>query len=503
LPARRSWFLLAAGSLLLALVAWDFAAATTFLGDDYLFRCFARFEPNPWSAFDADKHGGEYYRPVPMAVWWLLERLSGGRVWPFAALAFTLHALCSLLVTTVGRRVGLSVRAARLAGLLFLAAPAEREAALWFSASTDLLAAVAVLGAVALGLSGSRLARGASVALATVGFFCKETALVLPLLLGAAAWFRARNREQPLAIRGSLAGLPYLAFLPYLAAIALYLLVRTVVLHGVGGANDPLAPWWGRVLQIGAGLVHAVTGYAPLPEWAAWLVGVASLAWSLVAARRRNRWADFALAWVIITLLPLPAAGWVVGARYFYLPAAGLVLLGAMALEAQRWAALLPLMFFLGLGALSGRQRANDIRLYRSAVAAADQAISQGVAQGHRLFLVRGAVKDLDLAFKLAPHRSSAETAALVIPDVPASFVWLPLDLAQRAHFLVAEPPLPPSGAYHFGREQIVGLARRDDAPDLEEVFLRLPELRMIRLYPDGAKFAWRDVTDDFTQPDY
>lgn len=491
---------LVAAILLLALVGWDFVTATTFFGDDYVFRSFAQLESNPLLAFVADKHGGEYYRPFPMVVWWALERLANGSVWPFAALAFVLHAGAALLVTLVGRRVGLSVRAAWLAGLLFFAAPAEREAALWFSASTDLLAAVAVLGSLALWFSGGRRARVASVVLATVGFFCKETALVLPLLLVSAVWFRDRTAGQPLDLH-RLASL-LRPSLPYFAAAAAYLLARTLVLHGVGGVNDPLAPWWGRALQIGAGLVHAVTGYAPLPEWAAWLGGVAMLAVAIVMAWRRNRWVGFALAWVFITLLPLPAAGWVVGARYFYLPAVGLVLVGAMALETRPWLSTLPLLFFLGLGLLSGRHRAHDVRLYRQAVAAAEQAVAQGVAGGYRLFLVRGAVKDLDLALKLLPHRSPAEKAALVIPDVPASFVALPPDLAQRLQFLMAQPPLPPSGAYHFGPHSIVGLARRDEAPDLEEVFLRLPELRMIRLRPDGDKYLWQDVTDDFRQPD-
>src|SRR5512136_106055 len=69
---------------LVVLVGWDFAVATTFLGDDYIFRLFARIEDNPFVAFVADKHGGEYYRPLPMALWWLLERLSHGQAWAFA-----------------------------------------------------------------------------------------------------------------------------------------------------------------------------------------------------------------------------------------------------------------------------------------------------------------------------------------------------------------------------------------------------------------------------------
>ncbi|HEX7499613.1 MAG TPA: hypothetical protein VF524_04825, partial [Polyangia bacterium] len=151
--------------LLVLAVAWDFATATTFLGDDHLFRAFGRLEANPLLAFVADKHGGEYYRPLPMLIWWLLERVSGGRAWVFALAAFLQHALCAVLLAVVGRKTGFAARTAVLAGCLFFAAPAEREAALWFSASTDLLACMAMLGTTICFLSNRRWLRGFSIAL--------------------------------------------------------------------------------------------------------------------------------------------------------------------------------------------------------------------------------------------------------------------------------------------------------------------------------------------------
>ena len=96
LGSRTVWSLVAL--CLLALVGWDFAAATTFLGDDYIFRLYGRLEANPLAAFVADKHGGEYYRPLPMLLWWILERLADGRAWVFAGASFLLHLLCSALL---------------------------------------------------------------------------------------------------------------------------------------------------------------------------------------------------------------------------------------------------------------------------------------------------------------------------------------------------------------------------------------------------------------------
>jgi hypothetical protein len=486
---RLFWTL--ASSLLILAVAWDFAVATTFLSDDYLFRAFAQLEANPLVAFVADKHGGEYYRPVPMLLWWLLERLSGGRAWVFALAGFLEHALCTGLVVIVGRRLGFTARTALLAGCLFFAAPAQREAALWFSASADLLAAAAILASMVCFLSDRKLVRAFSIALALVAFLCKETALVLPALLAAAHWFRARNQGSSPAVRQC-----FIRVLPHLAAAVLVLVLRSLVLRGFGGANDPLAPWWGRGVQLVSGLVHAVTVYAPLPEWVAWLAGASLLVWASVTTRHHRALAGFAMCWVIVSLIPLPAAGWVVGARYFYLPAVGLMFLLALALEsAGGLASVFAVAVLLGLGALSGHHRATEVRLYRQAVAAARAGVEEGVSHGHRLFFVSGGVKDLDLAIKLDRQASAAVRSAVVIPDVPASFIWLPPDLVGRLDFLLARPPLPPSGAYHFGSARLVGLARREEAPDLDEVLTLLPDLRILRLAHKAGLFMVEDRT--------
>jgi hypothetical protein len=490
---KRAGWILAAVSLL-ALVGWDFVAATTFLGDDYIFRAYAQLEANPWAAFVSDRHGGEYYRPMPMLLWWILERLSGGQAWAFALAAFLLHLCCAVCLGLFCRAMGFAPRTAGLAGLLFFIAPAEREAALWFSASTDLLAASAMLGALVGFLSASRWGRPGSWLLAGLAFFSKETALILPGLLMLAGWQRAQNRGEPRR--------PWLlASLPHWGLALLYLVARFHVLHGLGGTNNPSAPWWAWGIQWLSGLVHATTAYAPLPEWLAWLAGGAVIAVGGVVAWHHDRRARFAVFWLLVTLAPLPAAGWVVGARYFYLPAAGLMVLLALALEAaQAPAAIFTLLCFLGLGLLSGQHRASEVRQYRELVATTHAALTDGLARGHRLFFVRGGVKDLDLALKLGPGRPREPRDFVVIVDVPASFLWLPQSMAGRLDFLLARPPLPPSGAYRFGGERIAGQARRAEAPDLEEVLARLPDLRIIQLTAKGSRFAWQDRTLDYAQ---
>jgi hypothetical protein len=133
-------------------------------------------------------------------------------------------------------------------------------------------------------------------------------------------------------------------------------------------------------------------------------------------------------------------------------------------------------------------------------VNAARCAVIAGLAGGHSAFHVASGVKDLDLALKHFSDVRQAEgpqPRLLVLADVPVSFVLLPPALADRAAFLLASPPIPPSGAYQFGTGRVVGLARRHDDPELAEVIRHFPDLRFLRFSssPDGAA-AVRDVTD-------
>jgi hypothetical protein len=239
-----------------------------------------------------------------------------------------------------------------------------------------------------------------------------------------------------------------------------------------------------------------VTAYAPLPEILAWLLGGGVLLVAGVFSVRARVW--FPVLWTLLALLPLPAAGWVVGARYYYLPAVGLMLMLAWAAESRGWAVVMvaiALLAAMGLGSTAARM--GEVRRYRAVLAAAREVVAKGARAGHAIFLVRNAVKDLDLALKLTSPVGRLPQSLLVIPDVPASFVWMPQGLADRTRFLLARPPLPPAGAYRFGGQSIVGLARREEAPDLDEVVARLPELRFIELVTDGrGQVTGRDRTE-------
>jgi hypothetical protein len=491
--ARLAAALLAAAAL--AAVAVPFFTATTFVGDDHLFLAFARHAPSPLVPFVRDQHGGEYYRPLPMALWWVLGRVGGGSPLPFAAAALILHAGAAALLGALVASLGRARSTAALAAAIFLVSPQNLEAAYWYAASADVLAAVLALGAlVAL----VRERAWAAAILAAAACLSKEPAVALPLL--GLVVLGARPAPAPAWARRFVAVAPLAVVAIVVAAI------RHRVLGGWGGAGDERASLPARLAQIASGLAHVWPGSGVLPDELAWIAGGAALLVLLVTAALRGRrdgptaWAP--LAFAAAALLPTLAAGWIVGARYFYLSAAGLSWAAAEALAPPRtsiWARGAALAALIAIGGAQAGARRADVAAYRSRLGAVRRAIAAGAAGGHRVFHVACGIKDLDLAVKQDAALGPSADRLLVLGDVPASFVMIPPDLETAAAVLVARPPLPPSGAYAFGDRRIVGLARRGDDPDLEEVVRRFPDIRFLRLRRAGAGSTDEagDVTDE------
>jgi hypothetical protein len=487
---RAAW---AVAGVVAAAVAVPFFTATTFVGDDHVFLAFARFAPNPLVTFVRDQHGGEFYRPLPMLVWWLLGRAAAGATWPFAALALALHAGASALLGALLTSLGRARAVAALGAALFFLAPQNLDAASWFAASTDLLATTFVVGSLVALVRGAALPSVLlSSFLALCAYLSKESAVVLPAL-GYVALSAVPAPGRRLR-----------AVAPHAALAVLVVGVRALVLGGWGGSGDARAPLLAKLLQLANGLVHVGTGAAVLPEVVAWGLGVAALALVILFAARAPRapatvapWAP--LAFTAATLLPLLGPGWIVGARYFYLPAVGLAWAAAEALAARPFAARATLCAaLLAIGALQGAARRADVVSYQARLGAARRAVADGVRHGARVFHVDGGIKDLDLAVKEDPSLAPLADDLLVLGDVPASFALVPPALEARAAIFIAAPPLPPSGAYRFGARRIVGLARRGDDPTLDEVIEHFPGIRFIRLRPTpGGHVFGRDVTDE------
>jgi hypothetical protein len=290
---------------------------------------------------------------------------------------------------------------------------------------------------------------------------------------------------------------------PQLILLAAVSLVRRAVLHGWGGSGDPRAGLTGTLVQIFAGFAEIFTGGAVFPAPLGLAVGTMILALTVFAIARRAQRKERPLApwtpilFAAIAAAPLCAAGWAVGARYYYLPSVGLCWAIAEALSDAGPAARLTLgAALLLVGGAQAMERRQDVVSYDRRVGAARRAVSAGLAAGHHLFHVDGGIKDLDLAVKEDPAIEAAEV--LVLGDVPASFAIVPPRFAPAAAILLAAPPLPPSGAYQLGDARVVGLARRGDEPDLDEVLARFPDLRFVRLRSvRGGRVIARDLTEE------
>ena len=482
------------------LVCAPFFAVTTFIGDDHLFLAFARHASNPLVAFVRDQHGGEFYRPLPMLLWWVLGRLAPRTPALFAAVALGLHAAAAALLGRLILLIRADRRVALTAALLFFVAPLPREAAYWFAASTDLLAAVFMLAALAAVV---RDRTWQAVALGAGACWSKETAIVLPLLAAVVLVMRSRAARPREVVRGAL---------PLLAVVGAYALARTLVLHGLGGSGDVPAAPAAKLVQLAAGLLHIMTGTQTLGAVPALLIGL--VVWLLLlGATVRESWRSrpllatgpvLILALLALAVAPLLGAAWLVGARYFYFPAALMAWLGAERLRSFRLPATVGVLGALaGLALGQDLARHTEIAAYQARLEAARRGVVTGLGEGFQTFHVDAGIKDLDLAVKEDPRVRAAEDQLLVLGDVPASFVAVPAGRPQAVDFLRARPPLPPAGAYRFGDQPIVGLARQGDDPTLAEVMAHFPRIRFIRLRgAPGGRVIARDVTDTMDQDD-
>ena len=135
----------------------------------------------------AQSHG---YRPVTILTLRANHALSGLAPWSYHAMNVLLHALVSLAVLSVARRLGLPERAALAAALLFAVHALHTEAVTAIAGRAELLAALGVLAGLLVHDRGRPyLATG----LFALGLLSKENAIVFPAL--ALAWDVVRRRE--------------------------------------------------------------------------------------------------------------------------------------------------------------------------------------------------------------------------------------------------------------------------------------------------------------------
>lgn len=303
-----------------------------------------------------DARGGQatgYYRPVISLSYTLEQQLFGARPLGYRVSNLVVHLLCIVLAWRwLRRRFGaLSSGLSVLAVLPFLVHPSRVESAGWVSGRTDLWMVALLLIA---GELSARRAPGWGVAIAAaLAVFCKETAVVLPLLLAIDVWAGVEGSDDvtagPLRHRGvrwAAIGVGVALLVRTLAVStpgrllagieAMPVRVLTTLGHYVHGG---LWPFWPQVIM--GPKDRSLPVHTVLVDAHTWLGLVVALAIGvlLVIARRRPRARPWVAdgAWFllpllpVLNLLPLDLMG-LAALRFLYLPVLGLCALLARGL---------------------------------------------------------------------------------------------------------------------------------------------------------------------------
>jgi hypothetical protein len=154
---------------------------------------------------------GTYYRPVAMLTFAADRLLWGTDPAGFHFTNILCHGLTCWLLLGFCRNLGMSWGIAMAASVLFAAHPLQSEAVAYISGRTDVLCAVFALLAIRVWRRARHpfdAAAAGSAALFVLALFCKETAVLLPLLLPLAG----RRGTGPLPVLPLLAAAGWLVF---------------------------------------------------------------------------------------------------------------------------------------------------------------------------------------------------------------------------------------------------------------------------------------------------
>jgi tetratricopeptide (TPR) repeat protein len=311
---------------------------------------------------------GVNYRPILMlsyaAQWWV----HGGWTAGYHAVNIAVHALVTILLWLLLRRLCVAPAVAWTAALLFAVDPVHVEAVASVVGRGETLAALFVLGMLHLSLSAARgrrpaLSLAGALACYALGSLTKESAVVAPalafLVLLAAGTGPARARARFALVRGA-----WLYAGSALVLLGVLLLRRAVLGTALTGGSagiyqleNPLAPLpgWARAWNAAAILVR-YTGRIVFPleltaDESAWslpiltgrslpaLAGVCLLALAAAASVTRfSKKTPSAFGFLFFVAAFLPAAnllfpiGTLFAERLAYLPSAGVCLVLAAAL---------------------------------------------------------------------------------------------------------------------------------------------------------------------------
>lgn len=366
--------------MLLAVLAATFAAYARTLSFEFVHDDFLQLVNNPaihsWrylsqyftaNVWESVYPGvpGNYYRPVFLLWCRLNDAVFGNQPGWWHLTTVLTHVLATGLIYFLVWRLVEDRLTAGIAALIFGLHPVHIEAVAWVSGVTEPLLAVFLLGSF-LGYLKSReqagrtkIWRSISLVLFAVAMLEKETAVILPILIGIYEWLYdaspdGRFARHALAVRARRA---LGSALPYLLLVIPYLAARFFALNGFHHffvslpLSEVVYTWpsliffWMKHLAVPAGLAtfydFKTVAHPTLVQFFLPAVAVLVVAGALVWGSLRSRIIGFASAWMVLPLLPLldlrifPHNDFAHD-RYLYLPSVGFSILVALAFRRLR-----------------------------------------------------------------------------------------------------------------------------------------------------------------------
>ncbi len=307
--------------------------------------------PNPLQAFffTPDSVNRTY---VPLTLWSFYVELFFFKVNPFAshAINLLLHYMTVLMVMALGRRLGLSLKAAFAAAFLFAVHPMHVESVAWITERKDVLYSFFYLAALVFYCDYLESREGrkyiAALLAAALSVFAKPMALSLPLVLFIIDIFKGRKVSLGMFLDKA----PF-----FLVVEPIALVTYSMNARGLSSmdASSPFIIIWCLVFYIQKFIVPTDISFffykAPWPVWEyqqqyAQAAAVFGLIIVVLFLLRKNRWVLFAFFFYALSTFFLwrPDAehdSHFVADRFMYLPSAGFCFLAGYLLEKalDRW----------------------------------------------------------------------------------------------------------------------------------------------------------------------
>ena len=353
------------------------------------------FTGGVWDAVLHGKVDGALYRPLFLVYVTVLNLACRGNAVALHAASVLLHAATSILFYFLLRVLLPDTRrvVAAFGALLFALHPAHAGSVAWVSASPDLLAGLWLLASLllyarAVGKGKAGLSMWLSFAAFLVALFCKETAIVFPLVIAGFDWLKRRFSLGRTAV--------------FLGGAVFYYLCRLAALSGKTEQSLSLGRLdWGKFWY----LVRFVPAYGKQLIWPAGqpfflfasvdhylaglplaFFGLASLLLLALALLARPREALFAGGWILLFLSPALALAFcnqpIFEVRYLYLPSMGFILILTLLFEqverraGRGWLLAVALPLLLAAGYVVSR----EIRPFRDGGALCARIISSSPA---------------------------------------------------------------------------------------------------------------------------